>query len=250
MPDVEVIQCRDEAVAVLDDIDRLVQWVKDTTDKAECAGIRLGRLLAQLHAHKYWREKGCFSEEEYIEKYFPQSRAQYFRLRQIGSELMMLPLPELEKLGSSKCQDLCRIKRHSGGVIPESWMLHAGHDDKETFRRRVRSYISGRSLPDPTVEDTFMTFRFFGDDITIINKALHIAALEAGSDKSTGYLMKLICADYLSGHNEEGSRLQDQDGMNLLIIARCISNLSFRGDCADRLIGTVAAGVEKAKERP
>ena len=249
----EVVQQIDHETAarVLREIDSLIDWVKDATDKAEKAGIRLGRLLAQMHNGQYWIAKGCYSEEEYIQKYFPQSRAQYFRLRRTGSELMYLPLEQLEVLGSSKCEDLCRIKRHAGGQIPENWFLHAQCDDKDTFRRRVREQVSGRALPEaPQVEDSFLHFRIFGDDIQIIDRALHVAGLEAGSDKSSGYLLKLICADYLSGHNETGARLQDQDGINLIIIARCIENLSFRnGTCADRLISTVAAAVERAKER-
>jgi hypothetical protein len=240
---------RSQAIRVLREIDGLIEWVRDATDKAERAGIRMGRLLAQLHSGQYWMERGCSSEEEYIKKYFPQSRAQYFRMRRTGHELMSYPVEKLEELGSSKCEDLCRVRRHSGGLIPENWFLHAGADDKDTFRRRVRAYVTGHELARPEVEDQFRTFRFFGDDIQILNRALHIASLETGSDKSDSYNLIMILKDYLSGHNERGARLQDQDGMLLLLIASCTESLSFKGDCADRLIGTVASAVERAKER-
>jgi len=225
--------------------------VKDATSKAERAGIRLGRLLAQLHDHKYYLECGCDSEEDYIHKVFPQSRAQYYKLLTIGSALASYPVHQLEEYGISKCQDLVRIQRHSGGVIPENWFLHAKADDRDTFRRRVREHVTGKALPaGPEEEYQVIHFKIHGDDIMIINEALRIAALESGSAKSDGYNLKNICADFLAGHNEEGARLKNRDGMNLLIISRCTENLTFGSPtCADRLISTVAAAVERAKER-
>jgi hypothetical protein len=42
-------------------------------------------------------------------------------------------------------------------------------------------------------------FKVYKSQIAIIEQALETAALMLGSDKSRGYMLEMICADFLAG---------------------------------------------------
>jgi len=44
-------------------------------------------------------------------------------------------------------------------------------------------------------------FKFYQSQIPVIEEALATAALMLGSDKSRGYCLEMICADFLAGSN-------------------------------------------------
>jgi hypothetical protein len=51
------------------------------------------------------------------------------------------------------------------------------------------------------VENGIIYFKFYQSQIAVIEEALATAALRLGSDKSRGYCLEMICADFLAGSN-------------------------------------------------
>ena len=46
-------------------------------------------------------------------------------------------------------------------------------------------------------------FKLFKSQLPVIEQALETAALMLGSEKSRGYMLEMICADFLAGANAE-----------------------------------------------
>jgi hypothetical protein len=248
---VEVLPAVDTAMAtdVLEQVDSLVNWHQEATEKAEKAGIRLARLIADVAANSYWLARNCQSEAQYIDEIFPQSRAQYYSLRRTGTLLRPYPVNLLESLGISKCQDLVRIHVHCGGVIPNNFFAWAQEESRDDFRHRVRCYV-GKALPAaPAEEDMMETFKIWKSAIPIFNKAFKIAGMEAGTDKSKSHLLILILADYLAGHNEDGPRVTENQ-FHMDMIAYHIENLNPDKDssCIDRILSIIRNSFGKLKK--
>ncbi len=247
LPPVDIVA----AETVLSQVDELLDWKKNAEDKAQRAGVRLARRLAIVAENTYWIARGCKGEEEYIEKCFPQSRPQYYRLKTIGSVLMPYPEQLLESIGVSKCYDLVRIHRHCGGVIPNNFFVHAKEETRDDFRKRVRVYI-GRILPAPNAGDdeyVLYTYKVWKSALPVVNKAFEMAALESGSNNKSNNFIN-ICAEFCAGHNEEGNRLGGQNQILINYIGAFIEMLDPRRDpsCQDRTLGRIRKGFEKLKE--
>jgi hypothetical protein len=238
-----------KAAKVLGEIDKLVTAQHETLAQLESSFVRLSLLLYEAKRGAYWTLRDFNSEEEYIKSKFPNSRSQYYALIGIAEHLGKYESKKLESAGRSKCEDLVRIKKTEGDV-PVLWWAHAEQDDKETFRRRVRDYMEkktgkkGKSA-NPHEEDSLMTFRLFGDSITVVKKAFDILKLMTGSDKNAGDLLTLMCAEFLSQFDEERGRVTGQNAFLLSSIQGLVRQINFAEDkAADRLIGIIAAAVE------
>lgn len=48
-----------------------------------------------------------------------------------------------------------------------------------------------------------VTFKFYKTQLPIIEQAIETAGLMLGTDKSRGYCLEMICADFLTGANLE-----------------------------------------------
>jgi hypothetical protein len=262
---------RDRPLSVLADIDAFLAWERGAVAKLEEGKMRLAALLVEAKQGEYWKARGILSEEDYIATTFPQSRSNYYALVAIGENLLpFYPRKLLEELGRSKCEDLCRVQRECG-VIPENWFLHAKAEDKDVFRRRVRSYIAERHPPKqaegsapgeparqprthpaearPEIEDEFFTFRIFGEGIGIVRRALEMARLMLGTDKSYGYCLEMICGDFCaSSWNDSDGRPLSKNGFLLMVIAHSVQQLDMGEEgCADRLISSIAMVLESQK---
>ena len=51
-------------------------------------------------------------------------------------------------------------------------------------------------------------FKFYKSQIPVIEQAIETAALMLGTDKSRGYCLEMICADFLAGANLESGNSQ------------------------------------------
>lgn len=237
------------ARGVLIEVDDLLDWQKSAVTKAEKAGIRLARLVADVAANQYWIARGMISEKEYIEKTFPQSESQYYILKRIGTSLRLYPAQILEEIGVSKCQDLVRIQNHCG-QIGANWFIWAKTEKRDDFRKRVRAYV-GKALPAPREEeDRFITYKIWPEAAEVVTRAQELAALESGSDnKSHNYILRE--AEFCAGHNEEGSRI-NSGNLALKIIRCCILSLKRFHETdptlLDRLIGVIRSAIEDLKE--
>lgn len=241
-----------QALQVLGEIDEINRWCQDELQKIDAGFMRLATLLLEAKRGAYWTLRGLQSEEEYIHSVFPQSRAQYYNLLRIAEHLGGYPKTLLEDIGVSKCQDLVRVKVHSG-ELGDDWFDQAKEDDKDTFRRRVRAFISTghKSSRDPKEEDHFITFRLFGDMIIVVNKALEIVGRIIGSDKSMAYRLEMIAANFLSQFDEdEQGHVMGKNSLILLTIQGLLKQLDFdEKECGSRLCGLIATAADEWNER-
>jgi hypothetical protein len=65
------------------------------------------------------------------------------------------------------------------------------------FRREVEKELTGRE-EEPT---ELIYFKVYKSQIPVIEQAIETAALMLGTDKSRGYCLEMICADFLAGAN-------------------------------------------------
>jgi hypothetical protein len=67
---------------------------------------------------------------------------------------------------------------------------------KEEFKQEVEKELTGR-------ETEPWEIVLYKSQIPVIEQAIETAALMLGSDKSGGYCLEMICADFLAGANLE-----------------------------------------------
>jgi hypothetical protein len=79
---------------------------------------------------------------------------------------------------------------------------------KEEFRREVDRYLTGKE----TEAWEIIYFKLYKGQLSVVERALEVAALMLGSDKSRGYSLEMICADFLAGSAlETGNTIQDRE---------------------------------------
>jgi hypothetical protein len=68
---------------------------------------------------------------------------------------------------------------------------------KEDFKKEVEKELTGRE----TEPWEIIYFKLYQSQMPVIEKAIETAALMLGSDRSRGYCLEMICADFLAGAN-------------------------------------------------
>jgi hypothetical protein len=81
------------------------------------------------------------------------------------------------------------------------WVHKAKELPKEEFKREVDRYLTGKE----TEPAELIYFRLYKSQLAVVERALEIAALMLGSDKSRGYSLEMICADFLAGAAAEAN---------------------------------------------
>src|SRR5580704_12963463 len=71
---------------------------------------------------------------------------------------------------------------------------------KAEFQREVEKELTGKDC-EPS---ELIYFKVFRSQTPVIERAIETAALMLGSDKSRGYCLEMICADFLAGASVEG----------------------------------------------
>jgi hypothetical protein len=66
---------------------------------------------------------------------------------------------------------------------------------KEGFKTEVERYLTGKE----TEPWEIIYFKLYKSQIPVVEQALETVALMLGSDKSRGYCLEMICADFLAG---------------------------------------------------
>src|ERR1700720_2998321 len=66
---------------------------------------------------------------------------------------------------------------------------------REEFKREVDRYLTGKD----TEPWEILYFKAYKSQLPVIEQAIEAAALMLGSDKSRGYCLEMICADFLAG---------------------------------------------------
>ncbi len=189
---------RRRAVFVLGKIDEILSWEKAKEKQQDVHFVELGECLCEVRAKQYWRLEKLKSFEEFLDKRFPESRRKAYYLMAILENLPRIPKPDLREVGWSKAIELVRVaKRDREGFDCATWLHKAKELPKEGFKVEVERYLSGKE----TEPWEIMYFKLYKSQLAVIEKAIATAGMMLGTDKSRGYCLEMICADFLAGVN-------------------------------------------------
>ena len=189
------------AEEVLKRIDELLRWEHRVEEQKEQKFAELGKYLCEVRDQRYWR-LGYGSFEQFLEKKFPDSRRKAYYLMSIHDHLRPLPTEEIEGLGWSKALELAKVARHEGRHFDGATWLHKAKEcTKQELKEAVYQYFTGEDYEPYEM----VYFKLFESQLPIVEKALYIAARMVGTERSRGYCLELICADFLAGRTEESS---------------------------------------------
>jgi hypothetical protein len=191
---------RRRALIVLGQIDEILAWDKTREREKDERFVELGQHLCEVRAGQYWRLENLKSFDEFLEKRFPESRRKAYYLMAIHENLTRVPKRQLREVGWSKAAELTKVARKDGDEFDcATWLHKAKELSKEEFQREVERHLTGRD----TEPWEIIYFKFYKSQLPVIEQALETAALMLGTDKSRGYCLEMICADFLAGANLE-----------------------------------------------
>jgi hypothetical protein len=106
---------------------------------------------------------------------------------------------ELKQVGWSKGLELAKLARSRNGQEFKSanWLHKAKTLSHQEFHREVEKELNGKD----SEPHELIYFKVYKSQIPVIEQAIETAAMMLGSDKSRGYCLEMICADFLAGAN-------------------------------------------------
>jgi hypothetical protein len=190
------------AVFVLSKIDQILAWERAKEQERDSKFVELGRYLCEVRAGQYWRVDSVRSFDEFLERKFPESRRKAYYLMAIHEQLTPIRKRELEQIGWTKARELAKVARRDRQDFESApWVHKATTMPREEFKREVDRYLTGKES-EPW---ELLYFKAYKSQLPVIEQALETAGLMLGSDKSRGYCLEMICADFLAGVNLEAS---------------------------------------------
>ena len=193
---------RKRALFVLTKIDQILDWEKKNQTERDTRFVELGRYLCEVRAGQYWRIERLASFDDFLERRFPESRRKAYYLMSIHEQLPPQARRELKEVGWTKGLELAKLARRDGQHFDcATWLHKAREMPKEDFKREVEKELTGKE----TEPWEIFYFKLYKSQIPVIEQALETASLMLGSDKSRGYCLEMICADFLAGANLDGS---------------------------------------------
>ena len=191
------------AVFVLGRIDEILSWEKTKEQEKDVRFVELGEYLCEVRAKQYWRLEHSKSFDEFLEKHFPYSRRKAYYLMAIHETLTRISKHELQQVGWSKATELVKVARRDREEFDcATWLHKAKELPKEGFKCAVERHLTGKE----TEPWEIMYFKVYKSQLPVVEKALETAALMLGTDKSRGYCLEMICADFLAGTNLHESK--------------------------------------------
>lgn len=181
---------------VLNKIDEILAWERDSDRQRETRFVELGRYLCEVRAGQYWRLENLTSFDEFLQRRFPESRRKAYYLMSIHEHLPRQARQELKLVGWSKATELVKVARSEGQDFDcATWLHKARSMPKEDFKHEVEKHLTGRDSEPYEI----IYFKLYKSQIPVIEQALETASLMLGSDRSRGYCLEMICADFLAG---------------------------------------------------
>ena len=141
-----------------------------------------------MRAKQFWRLENLKSFDDFLEKRFPDSRRKAYYLMAIHENLTSVSKLQLREIGWSKAIELVKVARRDG----------------EGFKREVERHLTGKE----TEQWEIIYFKLYKSQLPVVEKALETAGLMLGNDKSRGYCLEMICADFLAGASVGEAQLQ------------------------------------------
>ena len=187
---------RRRALFVLTKIDEILGWERRNEAERDTRFVELGRYLCEVRAGQYWRLENLKSFDEFLERRFPESRRKAYYLMSIHEHLPPQARKELKEVGWAKGLELAKVARRDGQEFDcATWLHKAREMPKEEFKREVEKELTGKE----TEPWEIIYFKFYKSQIPVIEQAIETAAMMLGTDKSRGYCLEMICADFLAG---------------------------------------------------
>ena len=72
----------------------------------------------------------------------------------------------------------------------------------EQFKQEVEKELTGRE----TEPRELIYFKLYKSQLPVVEQAIETAALMLGTDRSRGYCLEMICADFLAGANLDNEK--------------------------------------------
>ena len=186
------------ALFVLTKIGEILSWEKKNEAERDTRFVELGRYLCEVRSGQYWRVENVKSFDEFLERRFPESRRKAYYLMSIHEQLPPQARRELKKVGWTKGLELAKIARRDRQNFDcATWLHKAREMPKEQFKHEVEKELTGQDSEPAEI----IYFKLYKSQIPVIEQAIETAALMLGTDKSRGYCLEMICADFLAGAN-------------------------------------------------
>ena len=191
---------RRRALFVLGKIDEILAWERQKEAERDTRFVEMGRYLCEVRAGQYWRVDNVKSFDEFLERRFPESRRKAYYLMSIHEHLPAEARKELKEVGWSKGVELAKLARRDRQHFESAIWLHKAREmTTEQFKQEVEKELTGRE----TEPWEIVYFKVYKSQMPVVEQAIETAALMLGSDKSRGYCLEMICADFLAGANLE-----------------------------------------------
>src|SRR2546421_1708977 len=200
---------RKRAWFVLTKIDEILVWEQRKEAERDTRFVELGRYLCEVRAGQYWRVENLNSSDVFLDKRFPEARRTAYYLMSIHEHLPPQVRKELKEVGWTKGLELAKLARRDGQEFDcATWLHKAREMPKDQFKREVEKELTGKE----TEPWEIIYFKLYKSQIPVIEQAIETAALMLGTDKSRGYCLEMICADFMAGakldHNDPELLLQ------------------------------------------
>jgi hypothetical protein len=105
---------------------------------------------------------------------------------------------ELKEVGWTKGLELAKVARRDGQEFDcATWLHKARWLPKDQFKQEVEKELTGRESEPWEI----IYFKLYKTQIPVVEQAIETAALMLGTDRSRGYCLEMICADFLAGAN-------------------------------------------------
>src|SRR5215831_14624709 len=193
---------RRRALFVLTKIDEILAWEQRRDAERDTKFVELGRYLCEVRSGQYWRQEKLKSFDEFLEQRFPESRRKAYYLMSIHEHLPPQARAALKRVGWTKGVELAKVARRDGQQFESAIWLHKAREmPSDQFKREVEKELTGKE-EEPS---ELIYFKVYKSQMSVIEQAIDTAALMLGSDKSRGYCLEMICADFLAGaHLDNG----------------------------------------------
>ncbi len=184
------------ATKTIQRIDEILASEQHLEKKHDVQFIELGRLLCEVRAGQFWRIEKLKSFDDFLEKRFPDSRRKAYYLMSIHEHLPAPVKTHLDQIGWSKAAELVKVARSDGKRFDcATWLHKVSEMPKEQFKQEVNRHLTGQD----TEPYEIVYFKLYKSQLPVVEQALETAALMLGSDKSRGYCLEMICADFVAG---------------------------------------------------
>ena len=185
---------------MLTTIDEILAGEKQKEIVRDTRFVELGRYLCEVRAGQYWRVENVKSFDEFLERRFPESRRKAYYLMSIHEHLPAQARKELKEVGWTKGLELAKVARRDRQHFDcATWLHKAREMPKEQFKQEVEKELTGKESEPSEI----VYFKLYKSQIPVVEQAIETADLMLGTDKSRGYCLEMICADFLAGANLE-----------------------------------------------